>query len=147
MRTVSRNDQSKSSNILPTLLVLRRHLLITKTCLFKYTENFTTKKWRFSDKKRSDIFHISAQNIDCGYSLEPPRDVQAPLLLFQLRNLSETGRCQIGAAYSNLGQSKVLYAASFVCLGANAKFRQRKPKVLAALAVLLIYADPSQDYL
>ena len=26
----------------------------------------------FSDKK-SDIFHISAQNIDCGYSLEPPR--------------------------------------------------------------------------
>ena len=26
----------------------------------------------FSDKN-SDIFHISAQNIDCGYSLEPPR--------------------------------------------------------------------------
>ena len=26
----------------------------------------------FSDKK-SDIFHISAQNLDCGYSLEPPR--------------------------------------------------------------------------
>ena len=26
----------------------------------------------FSDKK-SDIFHISAQNIDCGYLLEPPR--------------------------------------------------------------------------
>ena len=23
--------------------------------------------------KTSDIFHISAQNIDCGYSLEPPR--------------------------------------------------------------------------
>ena len=46
---------------------------ITKTCLFKYTENFTTKKWKFSEKKTSDIFHISAQNIDCGYSLEPPR--------------------------------------------------------------------------
>ena len=28
------------------------------------------KKWKFSDKN-SDIFHISAQNIDCGYSLEP----------------------------------------------------------------------------
>ena len=26
----------------------------------------------FSDKN-SDIFHISAQNIDYGYSLEPPR--------------------------------------------------------------------------
>ena len=23
--------------------------------------------------KNSYIFHISAQNIDCGYSLEPPR--------------------------------------------------------------------------
>ena len=45
---------------------------ITKTYLFKYTENFTTKKWKFSDKN-SDIFHISTQSIDCGYSLEPPR--------------------------------------------------------------------------
>ena len=26
-----------------------------------YTENFTTKKWKFSDKN-SDIFHTSAQN-------------------------------------------------------------------------------------
>ena len=43
-----------------------------KTSLFKYTENFTTKKRKFSDKN-SNIFHISAQNIDCGYSLEPPR--------------------------------------------------------------------------
>ena len=24
-------------------------------------------------KKKSDIFHISAQNMDCGYSFEPPR--------------------------------------------------------------------------
>ena len=23
--------------------------------------------------KNSDIFHMSAKNIDCGYSLEPPR--------------------------------------------------------------------------
>ena len=45
---------------------------ITKTRLFKYIENFTSKTWKFSDKK-SDIFHISAQNIDYGYSLEPPR--------------------------------------------------------------------------
>ena len=46
---------------------------ITKTRLFKYIENFISKNWKFSDKKNSDIFHISAQNIDCGYSLEPPR--------------------------------------------------------------------------
>ena len=32
----------------------------------------TTKKWKFSDKN-SDISHTSGQNIDCGYSLEPPR--------------------------------------------------------------------------
>ena len=44
----------------------------TKTRLIKYIKNFTTKKWKISDKN-SDIFHISAQNIDCGYSLEPPR--------------------------------------------------------------------------
>ena len=44
-------------------------LYITKSCLFKYTENFTTKKWKFSDKKI--IFYISAQNMDCGYSLAP----------------------------------------------------------------------------
>ena len=44
---------------------------IMKTRLFKYTENFTTKNENFQIKN-SDIFHISAQNIDCGYSLEPP---------------------------------------------------------------------------
>ena len=36
----------------------------------KYIENIATKN--FSDKN-SDIFHISAQNIDSEYSLEPPR--------------------------------------------------------------------------
>ena len=28
-------------------------------------------KTKFSDEN-SDIFHVSAQNTDCGYSLEPP---------------------------------------------------------------------------
>ena len=47
---------------------------ITKTRLFKnmYIKNFTSKNRKFSDKN-SDILHISAQNIDSGYSLEPPR--------------------------------------------------------------------------
>ena len=44
---------------------------IMKTHLFKYIENVTTKTGKFSDKN-SDFFHISAQNIDCGYLLEPP---------------------------------------------------------------------------
>ena len=39
--------------------------------------------------KSSDIFQISAQNIDCGYSLEPPRrggSNEYPQCLFLSRN-------------------------------------------------------------
>ena len=46
---------------------------ITKTRLFKYIENFTTKKRKIFIQKNSDNFHYPAQNIDCGYSLDPPR--------------------------------------------------------------------------
>ena len=42
-----------------------------KTRLFNYTENLPPKNENFQIKN-SDIFHISAQNIDYGYSLEPP---------------------------------------------------------------------------
>ena len=62
---------------------------ITKTCLFEYTENFTTKKWKYAHTKKSDIFNISAQNIDCGYSLEPPRrggSNEYPQSMFLSRN-------------------------------------------------------------
>ena len=37
----------------------------------------------FSDKN-SDIFHISAQNIDCEYSFEPPNEY--PQSMFLSRN-------------------------------------------------------------
>ena len=57
-----------------SLLLTCIRVLIMKTRLFKYTENFTTKKkWKKIRKKNSDTFHISAKNIDCGHSLEPPR--------------------------------------------------------------------------
>ena len=46
---------------------------ITKTRLFKYTENFTRKNRNFSGKKKSYILHISDQIIDYGCSLEPPQ--------------------------------------------------------------------------
>ena len=39
----------------------------------------------------------------------------------------------MGAAYSSLGRTKVLYATSFVLLGAKAKFLLWKPSVLVAL--------------
>ena len=45
---------------------------ITKTRLFKYIENFTSKNCKFKIKN-SDLFRFSALNIDCGYSLEPRR--------------------------------------------------------------------------
>ena len=44
-----------------------------QTRLFKYIENFTSRKLKKKSDKISDIFNISAQNIDCGYSLEPPQ--------------------------------------------------------------------------
>ena len=67
---------------------------ITKTCLFKYTEKFYHKKKKkkkkknenFLVKKNSDIFLISAENIDCGYSLEPLRCVL-------VRNASMSSLC------------------------------------------------------
>ena len=64
---VRRKVSWKSQNMSPL-----RRMNITKTRLFKYTENFTTKNDNFKIKY-SDIFHISAQNIGCGYSLEPHR--------------------------------------------------------------------------
>ena len=72
----------------PWLFIMRP--VITKTHLFKYIENFTTKNRRFADKN-SDFFffHISVQNIDCGYSLEPPRrggSNEYPQSMFLSRN-------------------------------------------------------------
>ena len=49
--------------------------IITKTRLFKYIENFTTKKNENFQIENSNSSHISAQNTDCEYSLEPPRRV------------------------------------------------------------------------
>ena len=62
---------------------------ITKTRLFKYIETFTAKKGKFADRKIWYFFFISAQNIDCGYSLEPPRrggSNEYPQSMFLSRN-------------------------------------------------------------
>ena len=39
----------------------------------QYTENFLALKIENFQLKKFDIFLIFAQNIDCGYTLEPPR--------------------------------------------------------------------------
>ena len=62
---------------------------ITKTCLFKFTEKLITKKLKIFREKIQIFFHISAQNIDCGYSLEPPRrggSNEDPQFMFLSRN-------------------------------------------------------------
>ena len=50
---------------------------------------FYHQKRKFSDKNNSDILHNSAQNIDCGYSLEPPHrggSNEYPQSMFLSRN-------------------------------------------------------------
>ena len=52
------------------------------------------KTKNFSDKN-SDMFQISAQNIDCGYSLEPPRrggsnEYPQSLFLAEIRKIMYT---------------------------------------------------------
>ena len=55
----------------------RRLVMIHIVCLYENTPIHTLKilprKNENFQIKTSDIFQISAQNIDCGYSLEPPR--------------------------------------------------------------------------
>ena len=49
-----------------TRITLRKHAYSNILIILPpKNENFQTKN--------SDIFHVSAQNIDCGYSLEMPR--------------------------------------------------------------------------
>ena len=69
-------------------------VFITKTRLFKYSEKISPPKPESFQIKNSEIFfffifHISAQNIDCGYSLEPPRrggSNEYPQSMFLIRN-------------------------------------------------------------
>ena len=48
------------------------HITLRKHAYSNILKILQPKRGKFSDKN-SDIFHISAQNIDCWYSLEPPR--------------------------------------------------------------------------
>ena len=67
---------------------------------------FYTKKWKFS-QKNSDIFNISAQNIDSGYSLELPRQggsKEYPQSMFLSRNKkNNVYPCQLQFYYIKVG--------------------------------------------
>ena len=47
--------------------------IIMKTCPCNIQIFFSGVKNEKSTRKKVDIFLIFAQNIDCGYTLEPPR--------------------------------------------------------------------------
>ena len=76
---------------------------ITRTRLFKYIEISSPKTENFSEKKKADIFHISAQNIDCWYSLELPRrggSNEYPQYMFLSRNKkNNTHPCKLQFYY------------------------------------------------
>ena len=55
--------------------------------ILKILQKKKKKKKKIFSEKKSDIFHISAQNIDCGYLLEPPRQdgyIEYPQYMFFL---------------------------------------------------------------
>ena len=66
-------EAPKESKIIFTIRIWRwwPDALWKHTCS-NILKNFITRKWKFSDKKIW-YFYISAQSIDCRYSLEPPR--------------------------------------------------------------------------
>ena len=69
-----------SSFLNPTVLSIAQENIEIRKNITHYKDTPTQiytisppKTGNFQIRKISDIFHISAQNIDCGYSLEPPR--------------------------------------------------------------------------
>ena len=54
------------------VFAMRQTSFSRKIRLFKYTENFTTKKWFFFSDKKILIFFIVLLKTDCGYALDPP---------------------------------------------------------------------------
>ena len=63
---VSDAQTDSSSRWAQTLVALRKHA-------YSNILKFLPPKNENFQVKNSDNFHISAQNIDCEYSLEPPR--------------------------------------------------------------------------
>ena len=55
------------------ILLLKLDTLHYENTPIQIYRKFLPPKSESFQIKNSDIFHISTQNIDCGYSLEPPR--------------------------------------------------------------------------
>ena len=77
-----------------------------ETRLFIYIESFTSKIENFQIKI-FDIFHILAQNINCGYSLEPSRrgvSNEYPQSIFLSKNKkNNVESCKLHLYYIKVG--------------------------------------------
>ena len=75
--------------------------------------------------KNSDIFHISAQNKACGYSLEPPRrggSNEYPQAMFLSRNTKNTlYPCQPQFYYIKVGKEFKIYRRVFVMVSEDVR--------------------------
>ena len=67
----SKSFHFKNEGLTKILLAVRFHHYENTPIQIHW--KFYHQKMAIFQIKNSDIFHISAQNIDCGYSLEPPR--------------------------------------------------------------------------
>ena len=67
----TKNDSNKYSAVL--FVISRLNFVSLRKHAYSNILKILPPKNENFQIKNSDIFHISAQNIDCGYSLEPPR--------------------------------------------------------------------------
>ena len=75
MTELNMKKQNYGLSVLYVIFFIRNyqmHKSLRKHAYLKILK-FLPPKNEYFQMKNSDIFHISAQNIDCGYSLEPPR--------------------------------------------------------------------------
>ena len=84
---------------------------------------FHLKNWKFSDKKLWYFFHNSAQNICCGYALQPPRrgvSNEYPHSMFLSRNKkNDVYPCKPQFYYIKVGfKGSKLYGHVFVMAAA-----------------------------
>ena len=81
-----------------------------------YIEKIYTQNRENFQSKKSDIFHISAQNIDRGYSLEPPRrggsNEYPQSMIFSKIRKNNVDPCKPQFYYIKVGfkGDKILYA-------------------------------------
>ena len=63
-------SDNKGINI---IIIIKNEITLRKHAYSNILKILLPKNWKYFQIKYSDIFYVSAQNIDCGYSLELPR--------------------------------------------------------------------------